>query len=702
MYNCDNWILILKGLLKTLLGKKTLLLGLLMCIGQQIAIAEGLPTREDILIKSSIIPSSYAPKAGEPLTIAIYMEPQGEWHGYWKQPGDAGISPQLSWKLPSGVEVNELQYPIPETLMIDGLMNHVYSQPYALLAELKIPAGLKAGTLLPIQLQMQYLACRYDACIPERASINTLLEVGQGEPASEHRAFFEQWRKALPKPLFSPAFFTIQDEGKDKKSMEIKVPLPANVKLDNPHLFSEMPNAIANAAPQQFERDEGTLIIKTQAGSVNADSFAATLVLNRNLGLNLSIERETRLAKTATDTSLAVVLIALASAIAGGLLLNLMPCVFPILSIKALSLVRSSMSPSHARREAVAYTLGVVLVCMLLGGVLLMLRAGGSQIGWAFQLQNPNMIFVLLLLACVIAFNFAGLFELGSIDINSDLTSKSGTTGAFATGALAAFVATPCTGPFMAAALGAALVLPSFAAMLIFAGLGLGIALPFLLLGFIPALQQRLPKPGAWMSTMRNILAIPMFLTVLALFWVLGQQVSYNSLIGTLGCAILLALGLWFTGLRQKQSKPKTWLPTFVAGLTALTLGLGLIGDTVKKTAEETAFSTFNTQKLAELRIEENPVFLYITADWCITCKVNEQVAINTNTTKQAFADANIQVMRGDWTNGDTDITAFLEQHGRSGVPFYLWYSSGKEDPQVLPQILTPNTLAELALSDKP
>lgn len=697
MLRLVNLLLPFKLLLAALSARSVFLLALLLGIGPQIALAESQPTVDEILIKSSLIPSSYTPQAGDTLTLAIYMEPQGEWHGYWQQPGDAGLPPQLNWQLPEGLEVGKPQYPRPETLLVNGLMNHVYSQPYALLTELKIPAGLEAGTVLAIGLQMQYLACRYDACVPERAHVETELIIGGGEPATAHSEQFRQWRQALPRPLLSPARFSIETESDASKSMTIRVPLPSNIQLDNPHLFSAMPNAIVDAAPQYYERNQDTLIITTQAGSANTDNFEATLVLNRNLGLNVTVGHDLGLTNKAVEANGSVVLIALASAIAGGLLLNLMPCVFPILSLKAMSLARSSISQNRARREAVAYTLGVVLVCMLLGGVLLILRAGGAQIGWAFQLQTPGMIFALFLLTCAIAFNFAGLFELGTPQIGSNLTDKNGSVGAFATGALAAFVATPCTGPFMAAALGAALILPPVAAMLVFAGLGLGIALPFLLLGFIPALQKRLPKPGAWMSVLRNTLAVPMFLTALALVWVLGQQVSYNSLIGALGCAMLLTLGLWLTGLRQKQGKNRPWLPSIVAGLVAVSLSVSLLSDVAEKPAKQSDKLAFNTAKLAELRTGTTPVFLYFTADWCVTCKVNEQVAINTDATAQAFADAEVQVMRGDWTTGDADITEFLQQHGRAGVPFYLWFSPGQAKPQVLPQVLGPNTLADLA-----
>jgi thiol:disulfide interchange protein len=339
-------------------------------------------------------------------------------------------------------------------------------------------------------------------------------------------------------------------------------------------------------------------------------------------------------------------LIAFAGALLGGLLLNILPCVFPIISLKALSLVRSGESEAAARREALAYTAGVVLTCLALGGLLLGLRSAGVAVGWAFQLQNPWIVALLLVLAVAITANLAGWFTLPGFGGGEQLAQQDGVKGAFWTGALAAFVATPCTGPFMAAALGAALVLPVPAALLIFAGLGLGMALPFLSIGYVPALRSRLPRPGAWMETFRRFLAIPMGLTALALAWLLAGQTG-------------LAKEIPFLAPAASQHTP------------------------------------FSEAKLAALRGEGKPVFLYFTADWCLTCKVNEKTAIETDAVRSAFRKKGVVVMVGDWTRSDPAITRFLEAKGRSGVPLYLWYAPGKE-AQELPQLLTPAMLAAL------
>jgi thiol:disulfide interchange protein len=368
-----------------------------------------------------------------------------------------------------------------------------------------------------------------------------------------------------------------------------------------------------------------------------------------------------------------------------------MPCVFPILSLKALSLAKSG--GEGARGEAVAYTAGVVLVCLALGGVLLALRAGGAAAGWAFQLQDPRVVGVLLLLSVAIALNLAGLFELPTPRV----ASRAGGAGAFATGALAAFVATPCSGPFMGAALGAALVLPTAAALAVFAGLGLGIALPFLLIGFVPALRRRLPRPGMWMVTFRRILALPMFATALALAWVLGRQAGVDGLTLALAAALVAGCGLWWAGRRQAAGRA-AWVavPALAAALVAVAL---VRPAPVQAAAAQTGGERFSEARLASLQAEGRPVFAYFTADWCLTCKVNEKAAIETDATAAAFRRGNVAVLVGDWTDGDPALGRFIERHNRAGVPLYLWYPKGGGAPRVLPQLLTPGMLAALPAS---
>ncbi|MDB5714989.1 MAG: thiol:disulfide interchange protein, partial [Sphingomonadales bacterium] len=399
--------------------------------------------------------------------------------------------------------------------------------------------------------------------------------------------------------------------------------------------------------------------------------------------------------------SLRTILLAIGGALLGGLILNIMPCVFPILSLKALSLAKAGgdANPEReraARRDALAYTAGAVAVCVALGGAVLALRAGGSAVGWAFQLQDPRVIIVLLLLVVAIALNLAGLFELPTI--GGGIAAQG---NGFMTGALAAFIATPCTGPFMGAALGAALVLPPAAAMAVFAGLGLGLALPFLALGFIPALRRMLPRPGLWMVTMRRILSVPMFLTALGLAWLLGRQAGVDALVLGLGVALIAALGFWWTGLRQSGGKSGLAIGTLIAVATGA-IGVALVPQNAPASAttvDALKSEPFTEARLAALQGEGRPVFVYFTADWCLTCKVNERVAIDRPEVAAAFAKGRVATLVGDWTRSDPVIGRFLNAQGRSSVPLYLFYRPGVATPEVLPQVLTPATLTALTSS---
>jgi thiol:disulfide interchange protein len=648
-------------------------------------------------ITASLMPESSQPAAGARTTLAISMVPQPGWHGYWRTPGDTGYAMKIDWTLPKGATVGDPAYPVPGTLVIAGLMNHVFEKPYALLVPFDVPAGLAKGTALPVSAKLDYLVCSPSICVPETAEVSTTLTVGDGAPDVTSAAKFDAWRKALPRPLGSAVAF----EAKDGK-FRLAVPLPASVALNQPHLFAVTDGVVNYAAQQSFARDGDTLVIETAAGATPPKSFEGVLSLGDGMGLSFTAAPgAVPLAGSSgvAHGTLALALIALAGAVLGGLILNIMPCVFPILSLKALSLAKAGGDERTVRREALAYTVGVILVCVALGGVILALKAGGTQVGWAFQLQDPRVILVLILLTSAIGFNLAGLFEFGAVSAGSGLAGKSGLAGSFWTGALAAFVAMPCTGPFMAGALGVAVELPPIAAMLVFIGLGLGFALPFLLIGYLPAFRRLLPRPGAWMETFKRVLAVPMFLTALGLAWVLGHQTQASGVVVGVGAAMLLAFGLWLTGLRQRGFKGSAWVPAALLALAAAAGGIAALPSHVAEAAAATqdGVQPFDEAKLAALQAQGKPVFLYFTADWCLSCKVNEKAAIERAETQDAFRKAGVVTMVGDWTDGDAAIGKFLEAHGRSGVPLYLWYAPGSSQPKELPQILTPGLLAGLA-----
>jgi DsbC/DsbD-like thiol-disulfide interchange protein/cytochrome c biogenesis protein CcdA len=558
-------------------------------------------------ITPSLIAETLTPAAGSQVTLAFAMKPAPAWHGYWQNPGDAGLPTRVAWTAPKGVAFGALQFPVPQPLLIAGLMNYVYESDYAELVTVDVPPGLAKGAKLPIAAKLDWLACNPQTCVPESATLSITLTISDGAATPENRALFDRMRADLPKPLGAQARYQIANG-----RFRLEMALPATVRADTPYFFPLTDGAIDYAAPQTVARDGDRLVIETAARPNPPAKIEGVVRIGPDTGLSFTAMpgavAAAAVGAAGDKGGAGTMLAALGGAILGGLLLNIMPCVFPILSLKAMSLARSGGSEREARHEALAYTAGVVLVCAGLGAVLLALRAAGGLAGWAFQLQDAHVIAMLLLL--VLGLNLAGLFELPVIGMGGRLAGAGGAGGAFWTGALAAFVATPCTGPFMGAALGAALLLPAGAAMAIFMGLGLGLALPFLLLGFVPAMRRWLPRPGAWMDTFRHILAVPMLLTAVGLAGILGRQTGVGGMTMGLLAALLVALGLWWAGLRQFALRPRVWLPLFPALAAAAWLIAILPSAPVEPAAARAGTETFSEPKLAELRKEGRPVFL--------------------------------------------------------------------------------------------
>ena len=664
-------------------------------------------------IRHSIVAESATPAPGSATDIALAMVPDAGWHGYWVNGGDAGFGMQIIWTLPAGVTIGELRYPVPETLVIAGLMNHVYERPYALIAPLTVSPALRPGTRLPIRGEATWLACTDQVCVPETGTFTLDLVVGDGSIAPATRARFDTWRAALPQPIGSHVTYA-----RDGDSLRISIPFPVTLAVSDPHLFVETQRTDQPGAVQRFARVGDRLIVETKAGPDlgNRRDFDALIAIAPGRGLSFTAEAgyvppppdnafvAAPEAESGFDSNL--FLTALVGAILGGLILNIMPCVFPILSLKALALARAGGDAREARTEGFAYTAGAIFTCLALGAMLLLLRAGGEAVGWAFQLQSPPSVLLLIVLTAAITANLAGLFDMGSLSFNfgratatTDATT-SPAKAAFGTGALAAFIATPCSGPFLGAALGATLALPAWAALPIFGGLGLGLALPFLLLALIPALRTRLPKPGAWMETMRRWLAVPMALTVAALVWLLGRQVGVQGTMAGIAIALAtIALG-WWAGQQQRSERHPG--PAFIAMAAlivpaALLLPQPVARDATTAEAGLLGAERWTSERVTALRATGKPLFVYFTADWCVSCKVNEASSINRDETAAAFRAAGVATLVGDWTNADPAITRELATHERNSVPLYLWYPAGGGEPQILPQVLTPGLLVELA-----
>ena len=603
---------------------------------------------------------------GTDAMVAIAFEPVEGWHGYWSNPGDAGRGLTLDWQLPDGWAAGEPQFPVPHKLLISGLMNHVFEGEHAVLVPLSVPPDAAPG-IYTIEARGEWLTCSDTLCVPQWGTLRAEVEISS--PAETRDARFAAWRGAIPPLLDREAIFERRNE-----TLRLAIPLPASMAVGEPHAFIETERLVDYAAPQTFRRKGDWLIAEIPLkGGSEADRVEGILSLDGENGIRF-VARVGEVPEggeivAGTAPELPPLWLLVLGALGGGLLLNIMPCVFPILSIKALALARAGESEAQARREGLAYTAGVVLACVALGG---------------------------LLLATAITANFAGVFELPSLSF----TRGGEPASAFATGLLAAFVATPCTGPFMAVALGAALLLPPAYALLLFALLGLGLALPFLLIGLIPPLRAMLPRPGAWMERFRKMMAIPMGLTALALVWLTARLGGKNFALMAMIVLAGLMIALFVVGRLQRSGK-MAW-PAF--GLIAapfLLFGAFALPASIEKTSAGAASSileprSFSKAALAEARASGRPVFLWFTADWCVTCKVNESVAIERETTRDVFEQAGVIPMVGDWTRPDPEITAFLNAQGAAGVPLYLWYEPG-EDAEQLPQVLTPDMLTQRA-----
>ncbi|WP_310468952.1 protein-disulfide reductase DsbD domain-containing protein [Sphingomonas sp.] len=643
-------------------------------------------------IRPELVAEGPARPGGE-VELAIVMRTRPGWHGYWQNPGDAGLPMRVDWQLPPGVSIGPLRYPVPTRLTVAGLMNYVYERDYAILARLKVPPG--ATGQLRIAAKAEWLACTDKVCVPECGDFALNLATG-GMATMDTR--FDDWRRALPRPLATPAAFALAGT-----TLKVAIPLPRDVTVGDAYVFPLADGPVDYAAAQSFRRVDDMLVAELPRRRGEPTEFAAVLALGDGRGLEFRAVPGTVPdgGSPVGDLGLKIILLAMLGALTGGVLLNLMPCVFPILALKALHLARSGGAASEARRDALAYTAGAVVGTGALGAVLLAIRAGGSAAGWAFQLQDPRTTILLMLLSVAIALNLVGLFVLPA------LAGRARPSGGFATGALAAFVATPCAGPFLGAALGTALLLPAAGSVLVFAALGLGLAIPLLLVAFVPGMRSRVPAPGRWMERLQRFLAIPMAATAVGCLWLLYRQGGRLGLEAGILSAIVLTIALGWVGWRQRRG--------LGVGIAAIPISAGLVASAVISVSllneakrhgpgvgsrPTVGTAAWSEDRVAAHLAKNRPVFVYFTADWCLTCKVNEATAINRAEVRRALDQAGVKVLAGDWTNGDPAITRFLDNRARAGVPLYLWYAPSKA-PEELPQILTPGMLVERARQER-
>jgi thiol:disulfide interchange protein/DsbC/DsbD-like thiol-disulfide interchange protein len=663
---------------------------------------------------------------GSTVTVALRLLHDEGWHTYWVNPGDAGIETRFRWTLPEGVSAGPVQWPVPKHFDIGGVHNLGYKDETWLLVDLAVADSVAAGQTLPVGLEASWLVCE-EACIPGKGnfSINLAMDLAVASQSSADtmlRPAFAKAREHLPRA--APADWQASFElGEKDVGLLLEGPLDALTGAKRVELFVATPSVVAYAPPAIGVTAEriGSRIAKNDYYSADPERIELLWVGNEADGSRVGYRIEaSRVAQLAAAIPTPANLPdgptvaaggsgppapalglgwALLFAVAGGLILNLMPCVFPVLSLKALSLAESGANDHHARSHSLWYTAGVLLSFMALGLAVILLREAGQALGWGFQLQSPWFVAGLVYLFVVLGLSLSGAISIGNriTGFGQSLTEGEGARSAFFTGVLACVVASPCTAPFMGSALGYAFTLPTVQALLIFLALGLGLALPFLLIGFVPGLARRLPRPGRWMETLKQALAFPLYLSAVWLLWVLGQQVGIDgAALALVGVIVLIFALWWLERVADDEGRGRIVHQLLAAAVAAAALYPVMViarGDFAApaQAAAQGRWEPYSAARLAELRAAGTPVLIDMTAAWCATCKVNERIALSSERFFGALEQNGVVAMKGDWTDYNAEITAFLQEFGAAGVPLYVVYPRGSGKPEVLPQVLTPD-----------
>jgi len=679
-------------------------------------------------------PQGIAP--GQPLQLGLLITHQPDWHTYWKNPGDSGLPTQLEWQLPEGLDAGEIAWPVPRKIPLGTLANYGYEGQVLLPVPVTVSPDWRAAPLareVTVTLHASWLVCRQE-CIPEEGRFTLQVPV-QGTTAM-HAAAFQAAADAQPQPLAAGGGSDARIEG-DTLALRV-AGLPPAWRDRDLEVFAETPGVVRTAAapeqqwdaagvwsarvPLSPERsagpdplplvlargDTGVQVALPVAGGWPAVAAPATV----SPALAAALAANAQAAPGAAPGAPAAAptapapwtawLAALAGALLGGMLLNLMPCVFPVLAIKVVGFARHGQDLRAQRLGGLAYAAGVVLSFLLLGAAMLALRAAGQAVGWGFQLQSPGVVAGLAALFTLIGLNLAGVFEFGSLLPSSwaSAQARHPLADAFLTGVLAVAVASPCTAPFMGASLGVTATLPPAQALAIFAALGLGLALPYVLAAWLPAVARALPRPGAWMDTLRRLLAFPMFATVVWLTWVLGQQAGIDGAAALLALLVLLALVVWTLTLRGGARAVLAPLSIAAGAWLAWSWGPKLVQPepaplaAAGAPAAAGAWQPWHAELPAQLLAEGRPVFVDYTAAWCVTCQYNKQTTLADDAVLQAFAAKGVALLRADWTRRDPAITTALAALGRSGVPVYVLHAPGRA-PVVFSEILGRRELHE-------
>ena len=660
---------------------------------------------------------------GESFSIALHLEPKEGWHIYWINGGDAGYPPRMreGWVHPENFAIGELQFQAPHFVPFMNLMSYGYDDSTLFIADVVVPESFEGD--VTISAKVDWLACDDSTCVPEDGEVSITLPKGDGSTDRDWQARFSAARAQHPTEMSWNATFTTSDS-----EVILDVEIPSGITLlHDIWFFPESESLIDHAAEQTIQASDGRIRVKTVAGS-RYDSYDEFHALLQTVPESGSLSQSFRIHATRVDqlpsnkftsvkartpinfgtevfsvpepeNAVQEFFNAFLFAFLGGLVLNVMPCVLPILSLKALSVAELTGTDAKAANIAGwSYTAGVLLCFQVLAILLILLRAGGLELGWGFQLQDPITVALLALLVIVVGFNFSGLFEIrGSFanlgGLTNKLTNMRG-TGDFFTGLLAVLIASPCTVPGMSLAAGYALAQPWPLLLTIFLGLGIGFALPYLLVTLAPPIRKLLPRPGVWMDTFRKLLAFPLYGTAIWLIFVLGSQAGNMAVVTFLSIALIAAFALW-AWTRGRETSKVSWhvvAGVGTAGIIAIFVWLPPVPASAETTVPEIVWSV---EDVEHQHTEGKPMFAYFTADWCVSCKWNERVALKSKKVQEYFEENDFIVFVGDWTSYDADIKRELEKHDRAGVPLYLYYEPGGDvsKPTILPALLTPNTV---------
>ena len=672
--------------LRTVKYKNSIKLFLLICaslISTQ-ALTDNIVDASDSRIE--ILTESTSITPGDELLIGFKFTLNPGWHTYWENPGDAGEGASIKWNLPNDVSASEILWPGPQRIPVEPLMTFGYEDEVVLLTKIYT----SEATIVPLNLNalVSWYTCK-EICIPQEAEVSIPIKLGNKTPSTS-KVILDQTLEEVP----------IQFEGtyrvqRLEDSYILQGQLENQDQYDSIYFFPKDYGLTDYTKDQFYEinKDSFSLQIKAAEIEIENRTFEGVIAINKGEAVSFIEINYPLKAKPISQEFNIFTLIFFA--FLGGLILNIMPCVFPILSIKILRFVEQSGDSTYKTiQQGLLFSLGVIVSFLAIAALLVSLKSGGESIGWGYQLQSPIVVSLLVYLFVVLGYIFMSNMVLGTslARLSSISLGKGDSIESFLTGVLAVIVASPCTAPFMGSAIGFALLQPSFYSVLIFLGLGIGFSLPYLVLSAKPSLLSFLPKPGQWMETFKQFMAFPMWASALWLLWVLSSQVNNQEVIQVLLGALLIIIGLW---LVEKNNSKTNWIRWIVRlpFILLLIFSLWLIPTSYSDLDESKQNQlAYSPQLLEDLREENALVFLNFTADWCITCKVNESVALKTSKVRKLLTDKDITYIEADWTRKDPVISSALEEYGRTGLPLYLLFPS-KGDPLILPEILTEDIL---------